>query len=84
MALILFILEDSLQYYNKFNLTNPVIDKIHLEYIYLYLGHIQFYSVKIQTSYFKNRSLDLTLSDYLAGNPEYFQTTPAAHIPFGF
>ena len=37
-----------------------------------------------QTSYFKNRSLDLTLSDYPAGNPEYVQTTPVGHIPFGF
>ena len=32
----------------------------------------------------KNRSLDLTLSDYPAGNTEYVQTTPAGHIPFGF
>ena len=37
-----------------------------------------------QTSYFQNRSLDLTLSDYPAGNPEYVQTTPAGHIFFGF
>ena len=37
-----------------------------------------------QTSGFKNRSLDLTLSDYPAGNPEYVQTTPAGHILFGF
>ena len=37
-----------------------------------------------QTSYFKNRSLDLTLSDYPAGNPEYVQTTPAWRIPLGF
>ena len=37
-----------------------------------------------QTSGFKNRSLDLTLSDYPAGNPEYVQTTIAGHILFGF
>ena len=37
-----------------------------------------------QTSYFKNRSLDLTLSDYPAGNPEYVQATSAGQIPFGF
>ena len=38
----------------------------------------------LQTSYFKNWSLDLTLLDYTVGNPEYVQTTPAWHIPFGF
>ena len=37
-----------------------------------------------QTSYFKNQILDLTLSDYAAGNPEYVQTTPAGHILFDF
>ena len=31
----------------------------------------------------QNQSLDLTLSDYPVGNPEYVQTTPAGHIPFG-
>ena len=36
------------------------------------------------TSYFKNQSLHLTLSDSPAGNLEYVQTTPAGHIPFGF
>ena len=34
-----------------------------------------------QTSYFKKRSLDLTLSDFPAGNPEYVQTTPADTFP---
>ena len=38
----------------------------------------------LQTSYFKSRSLDLTRSDYSAGNPEYVHTTPEGHIPFGF
>ena len=37
-----------------------------------------------QISYFKSQSLDLTLSEYPAGNPEYVQTTPAGHILFGF
>ena len=37
-----------------------------------------------QTSYFKNRSVVLTLSDYPAENQEYVQTTPVAWIPFGF
>ena len=37
-----------------------------------------------QTSYLRNRSLDLTLSDYRTGKPEYGQTTPAGHIFFGF
>ena len=39
--------------------------------------------VSFQTSYFKNRSLELTLSDYPGGNPEYVQTTPAGHILLG-
>ena len=38
----------------------------------------------VQTSCFKNRSLDLPLSDYPEGNPEYVQTTPAGHIRFRF
>ena len=44
-------------------------------------GH-RLLSEYFQTSGFKNRSLDLTLSDYPAGNLEYVQTTPAGHILF--
>ena len=38
-----------------------------------------------QTSNFKNRSLDLTLSaDFTAEKTEYVQTDPVGHILFGF
>ena len=39
---------------------------------------------KLQTSGLKNQSLDLTLSDYPAENPEYVQNTAAGHILFRF
>ena len=38
----------------------------------------------LQTLYFKNQCLDLTLSDFPAGKTEYVQTYPAGRILFGF
>ena len=38
----------------------------------------------LSTLYFKNRSLDLTLSDFPARKPEYVHTYPAGGILFGF
>ena len=44
----------------------------------------EFRENSLQTLYFKNRSLELPLSDLPAGKPEYVQTYLAGHFLFNF